>query len=74
MFLKKETLEVILLVLLWPEISPPNLFFSENLKFRKAKCVYTLFLSKSKVLKILNHRITEICKIVITKFLIFSSG
>jgi len=35
-------------------------FFSQNQKFRKAKkCVYKLFLSKSKILYRLNHRITE---------------
>ena len=36
-----------------------NLFFSQNLKFRKQKCVNKLFISKSKILKRLNHKISE---------------
>ena len=34
-------------------------FFSQNQRFRKAKCLFILFLSKSKMLLRLNHRIPE---------------
>ena len=36
-----------------------NLFFFQNQKFRKTKKLNKLFLSKSKILKRLNHRISE---------------
>ena len=55
----------------------PRTFFSLKIKSsEKQKCIHYLFISKSKILLRLNHRITEsqkIRKIVIRKFAIFSS-
>ena len=53
----------------------PRTFFPLKIKSsEKQKCVKKLFLSKSKILKRLNHRISENWKIVIRKLAIFSSG
>jgi len=51
-----------------------NLFYLKIKSSEKQKCVYKLFLSKSKILLRLNQRITEYSQLVIRKFAVFSSG
>ena len=47
------------LVLQWPQKKSANLFSLKIKNSEKQKCVNKLFLSKSKILKRLNHRISE---------------